>query len=147
MTMETAWIDGRWLVEVRAASGWWCARITEAIDRAYPPESLFGGLASELRLPEVGTKLHRRIADELNIFLGNHGELWQPFDPLKGSMYRRIEKQGRFLHPAIGLPMVDCGLGEVAEYLPDGLRCTINPGAIVVGLDRRSKDTRVEVGT
>ena len=138
-------IDPRWRAEVRAATAWWMAKIEYAMGEAYPPETPIGVKSRRLYTPENRGALSARIADELNVFLGNHADLWSALDPIRGSMYRRVDKQGRFLHPAIGLPMVECGLGEVNEFLPDGLRCTINPGALVVGLGRTGKDIRLEV--
>lgn len=121
-----------WNREIEAASNWLSDQVKLAIDRAFPPDGLWGGTGAFLK-GDVNMSVFRgMLAADIGETFERIGVDWRPAEPRFGSMRRVIGVDGRFVHTSIMHAMRMIGADEAIEHLPMGLAVEINPYRIVV---------------
>jgi len=140
---------GDWDCEIDRAADWLWEKTCEAVDEAFPRGMLFGAAATGLKAPSTKrvfqTILRIKILDQFRGAFGGQGVAWDDTEPLRGEMLREVGVDGRFPSTPFLAALRAIGADEAIPYLKPGMHVTINPGAIVVHADFRSKGVRIEV--
>jgi hypothetical protein len=134
-----------WHEELRVAGNWWKGPIKAAIEKAYPPTTLFTFLASEVSRESN----LERFVEEFILAVGNDFTRrkvpWNRSVPLDGHMLRKVGIEGAFRAEPLRIALAVCGLDEVAPFLPDGCLTVISPGKVFAISSRRERETVIEV--
>lgn len=134
-----------WQREIDRAAEWLAGQFVLAIDRAYPPGSLWGATGPALKAEGCMREFRGALRSDISERWSRSGIPWNRDEPLHGELLRRVGVEGRFANTSIVHAARTIGADEVLDELPDGLAVVINPGYLWAKTSMRDKGTRIEV--